>query len=141
LAYHNPSDHFIFLLRQAIALGKSLGSAERGAMMSESKTKYMQPRIFRQTGDTLDIAVLIDAIFEKEVLVKEGNSTQRITCIQAIIHQLWLKSLGGSRKAHRLCMRYLRFVASQARDGGFEMRFGPDMLTGDEVQRKGRRKS
>lgn len=85
--------------------------------------------------------MLIDDIFAERVVVKEGGTARRVTCIRAIIHQLWQKSLSGSQKAYKLYMRYLRFVATQVPKGdAFELRFGPDLLTSEEVYRKhGRR--
>lgn len=80
--------------------------------------------------------MLIDNILAERVVVKEGETTHRVTCIRAIIHQLWQKSLAGSRKAQKLYMRYVRFVAAQAKNGGFEIRFGPDLLTEEQVRRK-----
>jgi hypothetical protein len=88
------------------------------------------------SGKTLDISKLIDEIFEEQVVVRDGGVTRRVTCIRAIIHQLWQKSMGGSCRAHRLYMRYIRFAASQGQKGGIELRFGPDLLTAEEVMRK-----
>ena len=105
--------------------------------MSKSKRDSVRGlKKIRESGKTLDIAELIDTIFAEQVVIKEGDSVRRVTCIRAIIHQLWQKSLGGSRKAQRLYMRYVRFVASQVTKGGFELRFGPDMLTEAEVYDK-----
>ncbi len=87
-------------------------------------------------GNTLDVAALIDNLFVEEVAVREGDKVKRVTCIRAIVHQLWQKSLGGSGKAQKLYMRYMRFVANQIQGGGVELRFGPDMLTSEEVHRK-----
>jgi hypothetical protein len=85
---------------------------------------------------TLDLAVLIDRIFLEPVVLNEGNTKYRVTCIRAIIHQLWQRSLGGNQRASRLYMRYIRFVAAQTAERGFEVRFGPDMLTAEQVMRK-----
>ena len=104
--------------------------------LKKSKRRWRGPTQVTQTGGTLDITVLIDKIFAQQVAINEGDAVRRVTCIRAVIHQLWQKSLGGSRKAHRLYMRYIRFVAGQVRGGGLELRFGPDMLTAEEVQRK-----
>jgi hypothetical protein len=94
----------------------------------------------RADSKTLDITVLIDNIFAEQVVLKEGGSARRVTCIRAIIHHLWQKSLTGSRKAQRLYMRYVRFAAARAKKGGYELRYGPDLLTEKQVLRKHRRK-
>ena len=109
-------------------------------MSKAKRERVKRTKKSRGSGKTLDIAVLIDKIFAERVVVKEGGLTRRITCIRAMIHQLWQKSIGGSRKAHKLYIRYLRFVATQVPKGGFEIRFGPDLLTAEEVHRKHGRK-
>ena len=107
-------------------------------MSKAKRERVKRTKKSRGSGKTLDIAVLIDKIFAEQVVVKEGDLTRRITCIRAIIHQLWQKSIGGSRKAHKLYIRYLRFAATQVQNsnGGLEVRFGPDLLTEEEVHRK-----
>jgi hypothetical protein len=87
-------------------------------------------------GKTLDLTVLIDDIFAKKVMLSDGHSARRVSCIRAIIHQLWQKSIGGSRRAQRLYMRYMKFAAEKIQRPGIEMRFGPDRLTAEEVMRK-----
>jgi hypothetical protein len=90
----------------------------------------------RGGGKTLDITVLIDKLLAEQVVLKEGETTRRVTCIRAIIHQLWQKSLAGSLKAHKLYMRYVRFAAAQVKNGSLELRYGPDLLTEEQVLRK-----
>ena len=111
-------------------------------MSKAKRERVKRTKKSRGSGKTLDIAVLIDKIFAEKVVVKEGGLTRRITCIRAIIHQLWQRSIGGSRKAHKLYIRYLRFAAAQVQNnGGLEIRFGPDLLTAEEVRRKHGRSS
>lgn len=98
--------------------------------------RVKRPKKTPKNGNTLDLAALIDKLFAEEMTVKEGNRIRRVTCVRAIMHQLWRKSFDGGAKAYKLFMRHARFFAAQVRESDVELRFGPDMLTAEQVERK-----
>jgi hypothetical protein len=102
--------------------------------MSHNQKK--RPKRRRHSEKTLDIALLIDRIFAEEILLTVAGKPIRLTFFEAILQHVWQQSLTGNRKASRLYTRYLQFAASQDEESGFEVRFGNELLTADEVQRK-----
>lgn len=98
--------------------------------------KTTSPRRRRLRNTQLDVAAMIDKFLLSPVTVREGDTTRRVTCFEAILHQLWRQAVSGSRRADKLLMRYLRFAGSRGNPGGIEFRFGPDLLTEEEVLRK-----
>ena len=50
----------------------------------------------------LDIRAKIDHFFLSSTVIAEGEKSRRVTCFEAILHQLSQKSEAGSRRATKL---------------------------------------
>jgi hypothetical protein len=82
----------------------------------------------------LDIPAMVDDIFNSRVTKKEGETSRYIRFFEAIIHLLWQKEAAGSRKAGKLLIRYMNFVANQGSPGGIDVQIIPDPPEDKEVK-------
>jgi hypothetical protein len=57
------------------------------------------------------------------VIIKQNGARRRVTRFEAIILQLSAQALGGSKRAHRVLMKYVAFAAARRGNSGFEVRF------------------
>lgn len=101
-------------------------SRRLGDTMSEardSKPKRPRPKSRRRReSQGLDVAGMIDAFFQSHTVIKEGERSRRVTCFEAILHHLWLKSMAGNRKASKLLTRYMEFATSRGVPNALEIR-------------------
>jgi hypothetical protein len=117
-------------MRIFAARGDAMSNAENSKACAPAKRgKPKRPRpsgLRRQASQRLDIPAMIDDFFQTTVVLTQGETSRRVPCFEAILHQLWLKSMAGSAKASKLLTRYINFAGSRGGSGGFEIRVIPD---------------
>jgi hypothetical protein len=96
--------------------------------------KRQRPGSRRRRRFGLDIPSMIDDFLISHIALTEGETSQRVSCFEAIFRQLWRKEMAGSRKAGKLLVRLMNFAASQGSHGGIELRIKPNPPA-DEVNR------
>ena len=74
-------------------------------------------------AQSLDIRAIIEKCWSKRVFIKQGGRRRRVTRFEAIMLQLSAKAMAGSRRAHKVLMRYVAFAASQSVNPGVVIRF------------------
>ena len=57
---------------------------------------------------------LIDATFEKQIVIVEKGESRRVSVFEAILLQLWTKEISGDKRATAVRLKYQEFVAQQS---------------------------
>jgi hypothetical protein len=57
---------------------------------------------------------LIDAAFEKQIVIVEKGESRRVSVFEAILLQLWTKEISGDKRATAVRLKYQEFVAQQS---------------------------
>jgi hypothetical protein len=78
--------------------------------------------------ESLDIRAKIDHFFQSSTVIAEGEKSRRVTCFEAILHQLSQQSEAGSPKATKLLTRYINFAASRGKSGKVELFYVGDNM-------------
>jgi hypothetical protein len=57
---------------------------------------------------------LLDAAFEKQIVIVEKGESRRVSVFEAILLQLWTKEISGDKRATAVRLKYQEFVAQQS---------------------------
>ena len=64
---------------------------------------------------------MIDEIFASKIDIIEKDMSRPVTAFEAILLQLWIKMMGGSKRAMRVLLKYQEFAAAHGDMGGVEI--------------------
>jgi uncharacterized protein DUF5681 len=64
---------------------------------------------------------MIDEFFAGEIKIVERGMPRKVTNFEAILMQLWLKSMANNKRAMKVLLRYRNFAASQQKQGEVEV--------------------
>jgi hypothetical protein len=102
------------------------GKPESTPPSKPNKPKQSEATGRRPRDGQLDVPAMIEDFFQSHIVVKEQGTSRRMSCFEAILHQLWQRHMAGSRKASRLFARYVNFAASRGGADEIEVRVVPD---------------
>lgn len=72
------------------------------------KRRYRRPK--------RGVVELIDDLLAQQIEIVENGAARRVPILQAIITQLWIKEMSGSRRALAVRLQYQDFARSQRKD-------------------------
>jgi hypothetical protein len=90
-----------------------------------NKGRWKKSRGDRRLGKdkSLDIRAIIEKSWSKRVVIKQNGARRRVTRFEAIMLQLSAKAMGGSKRAHRVLMKYVAFIAARYGKPDVEIQF------------------
>lgn len=59
-------------------------------------------------------AELIEELFATQIDIAENGAPRRVSVIEAIVLQLWIKEMSGDRRAPTVRLKYVEFAATKA---------------------------
>jgi hypothetical protein len=74
------------------------------------------------------VVEMIDEFFATEIDVVENGISRRVTNFEAIVLQLWIKSMAGHKGAIKVLLEYKKFAATRGEMGGLEV----ETITSDD---------
>jgi len=64
---------------------------------------------------------MIDEFFASKIDIIEKDMSRPVTAFEAILLQLWIKTMGGSKRAMKVLLKYQEFAAARGGMGGVEI--------------------
>jgi hypothetical protein len=72
---------------------------------------------------SLNIRKIIEKSWSRRIYITQNGTRRRVTRFEAIMLQLSGKAIGGSKRAHKVLLKYIAFIAARYGNPGIKVRF------------------